>query len=231
MVRPIAAQTTLVEQVYDEILAEISDGRLKSNARLIQDDLARSLGVSRQPVQQALLLLNSRGYLQEAPGRGLVVAPIDIRTVGELYAVRTVIEGMAARLAASRHDKATTDRATIDKAAALIDHGRQCARQGAIAKLIRADMEFHKTIYDMSGNRMIHEMLRPAWHHCGRAMGEVLAQEEAPREIWEQHEAILDAIMREDPESAEARAREHVSVVSEVFIAGLRRGGREAKAG
>ena len=79
MVRPIAAQTTLVEQVYDEILAEISDGRLKSNARLIQDDLARSLGVSRQPVQQALLLLNSRGYLQEAPGRGLVVAPIDIR--------------------------------------------------------------------------------------------------------------------------------------------------------
>ena len=227
MVRPIAAQTTLVEQVYDEILAEISDGRLKSNARLIQDDLARSLGVSRQPVQQALLLLHSQGYLQEAPGRGLIVAPIDIRTVGELYDIRCAIEGMAARLAADRHH----DKASTDRAAALIDHGRQYARQGVIAKLIRADMDFHKTIYDMSGNQMIREVLQPAWYHCGRVMGEVLAQEEAPREIWEQHEAILSAIMRADPNAAEMLAREHVSIVATVFIAGLRRSGdREARA-
>ena len=139
---------------------------------------------------------------------------------------------MAARLAAGRHDKTTTDKATTDRAAALIDHGRQFARQGAISKLIRADMDFHRTIYDLSGNRMIREMLQPAWYHFGRTMGEVLAQEEAPREIWEEHEAILDAIMREDPETAEARAREHVSAVSEVFMGGLRRrGGREAKVG
>ena len=210
--RPIVGQTTLVEQVYDEILKEISDGRLKSNARLIQDDLARSLGVSRQPVQQALLLLHSQGYLQEAAGRGLIVAPIDLRRASELYQIRGAVEGMAARLAAGRQNKAAADRA-----AALIEHGRQAARQGVISKLLRADMDFHKTIYDMSGNQMIREMLEPAWHQCGRVMGEVLA-EETPSEIWDQHEAILAAILRGDANAAEKKARQHVSAVAAIFM-------------
>ena len=214
--RPILGQATLVEQVYDEILKEISDGRLKANVRLIQDDVARSLGVSRQPVQQALLLLHSQGYLQEAPGRGLVIAPIDLRRVSEIYDIRSVIEGMAARLAAGRQNKAAAE-----SAAALIEQGRQAARQGAISKLIRADMDFHKTIYDMSGNRMIREMLEPAWYQCGRFMGEVLA-EETPREIWDQHEAILAAILRADADAAETHASHHVSAVSAMFLQRLR---------
>lgn len=214
--RPILGQTTLVEQVYDEILKEITDGRLKSNARLIQDELARSLGVSRQPVQQALLLLHSQGYLQEAAGSGLVVAPIDLRRASELYEIRCVVEGMAARLAAGRRDKAAADRA-----AALIDQGRKAARQGVISKLLRADMDFHKTIYDMSGNQMIRETLKPAWHQVGRVMGEVLA-EETPGEIWDQHDAILSAILSGDADAAERHAQQHVSTVAAMFIERLR---------
>src|ERR1700722_13612927 len=71
----VQQQQTLVEQVVNAIVSEIVDGELPSNARLIQDDLARAYGVSRQPVQQALLLLRDRGLVREAPGRGLFFSP------------------------------------------------------------------------------------------------------------------------------------------------------------
>ncbi len=219
--RPLAVQATLVEQVYEKILAEISGGRLVSNQRLIQDELARMLGVSRQPIQQALLLLHSQGYLREAPGRGLVVAPIDIRAISELYQIRSVIEGLAARLAAARRDKAA-----LKRGLALVKDGRAAVKQGSLTKLIRADIEFHKALYDMSGNGMIREATQPNWYHFSRVMGEVLLQDEPPRDIWDQHEAILAAIEQENAASAEVLAREHITRAAEEFIFRLKQNER-----
>ena len=223
--RPLASQATLVEQVYEKLLAEISGGRLKSNQRLIQDDIARTLGVSRQPVQQALLLLHSRGYLAEAPGRGLVVAPIDIDMIAELYEIRSVVEGLAARLAAMQRDKSA-----VQGLFSLIAEGRSAASQGALTKLIRVDIEFHKALYDLSGNRMIRETIQPHWLHFSRVMGEVLLQDETPRDIWEQHEAIVSAIGDGDAQAAETRARNHVLRAAEHFVDRLRRRERHEEA-
>ena len=98
----VQSQPTLVEQVVNAIVSEIVDGELPANSRLIQDELARAYGVSRQPVQQALLLLRDRGLVREAAGRGLIVAPIDPGFVRRLYEVRAMLDGLAARLAAER---------------------------------------------------------------------------------------------------------------------------------
>ena len=76
--RAPTTQSRLVEQVYEAILSEITEGKLPPNSRLIQDELAEVYGVSRQPVQQALLLLRNKGVLVDAPGRGLIVAPLDL---------------------------------------------------------------------------------------------------------------------------------------------------------
>ena len=62
-------QPKLVEQVHDAILSEITAGRLQPGARIIQEQIAQELGVSRQPVQQALLLLRNQGVLRDAAGR------------------------------------------------------------------------------------------------------------------------------------------------------------------
>src|ERR1700751_5347143 len=86
-------QPTLVEQVVNAIVSEIVDGHLPANSRLIQDELARAYGVSRQPVQQALLLLRDRGMVREAPGRGLIVSPLDVEFVRNLYEIRIVLWG------------------------------------------------------------------------------------------------------------------------------------------
>src|SRR6516225_8810213 len=98
----VQVQPSLVEQVVNAIVSEIAEGELPANSRLIQDELARAYGVSRQPVQQALLLLRDRGMVREAPGRGLIVSPLDVGFVRNLYEMRAMLDGLAARLAAER---------------------------------------------------------------------------------------------------------------------------------
>ena len=95
-------QPKLVEQVHDAILSEITAGRLQPGARIIQEQIAQEqiaqeLGVSRQPVQQALLLLRNQGVLRDAPGRGLIVAPLDPDYVRNMYDMRAVMDGLACR--------------------------------------------------------------------------------------------------------------------------------------
>src|SRR6478609_6076222 len=124
---PLTVQPTLVDQVVDAIVAEIIGGELPSNSRLIQDDLARAYGVSRQPVQQALLLLRDRGLVREAPGRGLIVSPIDPEFVRKLYEVRAMLDGLAARLAAERG----AERAKIE-GTAYLEEGRAAVAGGSL---------------------------------------------------------------------------------------------------
>ena len=145
----VQAQPTLVEQVVNAIVSEIVDGELPSNSRLIQDELARAYGVSRQPVQQALLLLRDRGLVREAPGRGLIVSPIDLDFVRKLYEVRAMLDGLAARLAAERG----AERAKIE-GPAYLEAGRAAVESGSLHEQIEADMKFHAFINELSENRL-----------------------------------------------------------------------------
>ncbi|HTO66967.1 MAG TPA: GntR family transcriptional regulator [Bradyrhizobium sp.] len=214
--RTLAVQPSLVEQVYQEILSEIVAGRLPEHARLIQDEMARDLGVSRHPVQQALLLLRSQGFVRDASGRGLEVAPMDIDFVRDLYEVRTAAEGLACGLAAARG----AGRAAR-QGAKLIEEGRRAERECSVPKLINADVKFHEFLYEISGNRLIRETMQPYWLHARRLMGEVLMRDETPRRIWDQHQQILDAVIRGDAAAAEQLARLHITKTADVFIARL----------
>ena len=135
-------------------------GRLSEQARLIQDELARDLGVSRHPVQQALLLLRQQGFVREEPGRGLEVTPIDLTFVRNLYEVRAVAEGLASSLAASR---SAAQAAKFGPR--LIEEGRKAERETSVSKLIDADVKFHEFLYEISGNSLIREMMQPHWLH------------------------------------------------------------------
>ena len=216
--RPLATQPSLVEQVYQEILSEIVAGRLPEHARLIQDDVARDLGVSRHPVQQAFLLLRKQGLVRDAQGRGLEVAPIDIEFVRDLYEIRTVAEGLACSLAAGRG----AERAA-KQGPKLIEEGRRAEREYSVSKLINADVKFHEFLYEISGNRLIKDMMQPHWLHARRLMAEVLMRDETPRRIWDQHEEILGAVIRGDAPRAEELARSHITNTASVFISRLAR--------
>ncbi|MCB1995929.1 MAG: GntR family transcriptional regulator [Rhodoferax sp.] len=98
----LASAPDLVDQAYRTLVDAISSGALAPGERIVQEALAEQLAVSRQPVLQALRLLKADGLVQDAPGRGLRVTPLDAGLIAQVYAVRGALDGLAARLAAGR---------------------------------------------------------------------------------------------------------------------------------
>lgn len=213
--RALSPQPTLVDQVYQAILSEISEGKFGLDSRLIQEEIAESLGVSRQPVQQALLLLRSHGLLRDAPGRGLMVAPLDPEFVRNLYEVRAVLDGLASSKAAERnHETAKRE------GPAFIARGREAVKSRSIAQMIATDMDFHFFLYGLSNNPLVAEVSGPHWSYLRRVMGEVLMHD-VSRDIWDQHELILDAVIAGDVAEAEILARQHISHASDLLIGNI----------
>lgn len=211
--KTLTTQPNLVEQVRDAVLDEITSGQLAPGERIIQEQIAQALGVSRQPVQQALMLLRNQGVLQDAPGRGLIVASLDPEHVRHMYDMRAVIEGMACRRAAQINSARAAKFGP-----ALIEAGRKAAASGSVAKMIAADMKFHEFLYALSGNPLVGPALATHLIYTQRVMGEVLLRDEKPRDIWDQHAQILDAICAQDGERAEQLVRQHITQASGFMV-------------
>ena len=209
----LATQPNLAEQVRQAIVSEIASGKLKPGERIIQEQIAQELGVSRQPVQQALLLLKNQGVLRDAAGRGLLVTSLDPTQVRQMYDLRAVIEGLAFRKAAENNPERAKKLGP-----ALIQNGRKSVRSGLVARMIAADIKFHDFIYALSDNPLIAPAMQVQWTNTQRVMGEVLMRDETPRDIWDQHEALLKAVMAGDGEAAEALARQHITQAADFMI-------------
>lgn len=215
--KAIATQPNLVDQVKDALLAEIASGKMSQGERIIQEQIAQALGVSRQPVQQALLLLRNQGVLKDAPGRGLIVAPLDADHVAHIYDMRAAIEGMACRLAANNISEQT-----LKQGVAILEMGRKAVASGSIPKMIVADIRFHEFLYSLSGNPLIGPAMAPHLTYTQRVMGEVLIEDQEPRDIWDQHAKILDAIGQGKAELAEKLAKEHLMHASFFMVSRLK---------
>ena len=202
----------LVERAYHSLLDAISDGSLAAGARLTQQEIAEQLAVSRQPVLQAIRLLRKDGLVQDAPGRGVIVAPLDPAFIAQVYEVRAALDALAARLAAER-------RAVIDPR--LVERGRRAARGRDIKALIEADIAFHNAIFDASGNPLIAESARPHWVHLRRVLGAVLRASPQREALWDEHAAIADAIAAGDPDRAAALINHHALQASDNLRARL----------
>lgn len=207
------AQPKLVEQVHKAILAEIASGKLPPGARIIQEHIAQELRVSRQPVQQALILLRNQGVLHDAPGRGLLVALLDPQFVRHMYDVRAVMEGLAFRKAAENFTQSSKS-----KAKQLLATGRAAVQKGSVSEMIAADMAFHEFIYELADNPLIGPAMEAQWVNTQRIMGSVLLSANKPRDIWKQHEALFNLVAKGDGEHAEQSARQHIQEAADFMI-------------
>ena len=215
--KALTTQPNLVEQVHGAVLDEITSGHLAPGERIIQEQIAQTLGVSRQPVQQALMLLRIQGVLLDAPGRGLIIAPLDPEHVRHMYDMRAVIEGLACRRAAQINPELAAKLGP-----ALLEAGRKAVASGLVAKMIAADMKFHEFLYTLSGNPLVGPALMTHLTYTQRVMGEVLLRDEKPRDIWDQHDQILQAICSRDAERAESLVRQHITHASGFIVSMLR---------
>jgi DNA-binding GntR family transcriptional regulator len=212
--RYLALERSLTDRTYDAILDAICNGELSAGARINQDEVAQRLNVSRQPIVQALALLKVQGFVRESGRRGVVVAPLDASSISHLYELRSALDGAACRGAALRGS--ADARAWGPK---LIAEGRDAVATGSVKRMIEADMQFHRFLYELSGNPVIAETAALHWHHIRRLMGGYLQHYPVRASVWDEHEAILKAVMRGDPAQAEALARHHAEGAAANFTA------------
>jgi DNA-binding GntR family transcriptional regulator len=196
----IESTPDLVDQVYRSLLDAISDSSMAPGARIMQEDIAEQLNMSRQPVLQALRLLKKDGLVLDAPGRGGRVAPLDVTWLVQIYLVRSALDALAARLAA---------RAYYQMDPKLISQDRAAARANKVKAMMAADVQFHSVIYAASGNLLIAQSAQLHWQHIRRAMGAVLQVSTLRESIWDEYEAIAEAIGQGDENAAEALTRQH----------------------
>jgi DNA-binding GntR family transcriptional regulator len=189
--------------VYQLILDAIDGGELPGGSRLIETELAERFGVSRTPVREALKRLEAQGVVA-ADGRRLKVAELDHDQLGELYEVRRVVEGLAARLAA-RHaapEEIVLLRQMADEDRALADDARA---------LSLANKRFHRQLHRASHNRYLNQLLQGMRRSLALLAATTMVSATRRREAIAEHEAMIRAIADRDEDSAEAAARQHIS--------------------
>lgn len=196
----------LVDRVYRALVEAISTGTLAPGARFTQEEMAERLAVSRQPVLQAVRLLKRDGLVVDAPGRGVLVKPLDAESIAHVYQVRGALDALAARLAAER-------RAILPEH--LVADGRRAAAGHDVNAMIEADIAFHNAIYAAAGNPLLAESARLHWCHIRRAMGAVLRDSAQRATLWDEHAAIAQAIVDGDGARAEALSRQHGQAASD----------------
>jgi DNA-binding GntR family transcriptional regulator len=231
---PVPPRTQLVEQVYDRLLEAICSRRLAPGARLAQEHLAASLGVSRQPVSHALQLLKQQGLVRDAGRRGLVVAPIEADYVQALYEVRAALDAVAAARAARRIGEAGRGggphAGRLAEARMILERGRAAAAAGDKPAMADADLALHGVINELAGNPVIVEIARQHWSHIRRAIDVVLDDPTLHLRVWDEHAAIVAAIAAGDAARAERLAREHARRAGEETWQRLTTGPERAEA-
>jgi DNA-binding GntR family transcriptional regulator len=188
--------------VFETLRDAIWDGRIARGVRIREEEIARNLGVSRTPVREALQRLQQRGLLVVGAGRGLVVAELSHHQVVELYAMREILEGSAARFAA-RHATETE----IDILHQLQRDLRQ-VKTDAMA-VVMLNRQFHQAIYSAAHNEYLMRAL-DSLHDSLALLNHTTFRMPKRRESDDEHRKIALAIEKRDPDQAEQAARAHI---------------------
>ncbi|AWD23127.1 GntR family transcriptional regulator [Pseudogemmobacter blasticus] len=192
------------KDAYTLILEAIEAGTYKPGDRLVESELAERLGVSRTPVREALQRLETQAMLTR-DGRSLIVATLDHNQLAELYAVRTELEGLAARLAA-RH--ATEEEIRVLQSMAADD---RALVGGDPRELSRANKRFHKLIHLASHNRFLVQQLDLVHRSMALMATTSFAAEGRDEVALHEHEEIVAAIAAGDGEAAYQALKTHIS--------------------
>lgn len=205
---------TLSDVVYTRLLDAICAGDLAPGEALVQEKLAATLGVSRQPVLQALAVLRREGFVEPADRRGYRVTALSGEMVAQVYELRGALDRLAAGAAARRAGPEA--RTHLE---AVMREGEAAVAAGDTRRLIEADVAFHETIYRLARNPLVEEAAAQPWRHIRRAMGAVLRDASGRRGVWAEHRRIVDAILAGDAAAAEEAAAHHAAVAGERMLA------------
>jgi DNA-binding GntR family transcriptional regulator len=201
-----------------ELIREaIIDGRLKPGQRLKEEDLARQLGISRTPIREALLMLQVEGLIVATPNRGATVRVHTPEDLEDLYALRALLEGHAARRAGPRisEEQVVQLRESCDRFEELSPHEE-------LRELVRENLFFHSTILDIAGSARLASMVRRVIELPLVYKSYIWYSPDQKRISSHYHRQIVNALATGDAERAELVMKEHVFEARDILVGRLR---------
>ena len=212
----------LVDDATQTLRDAILDGRFTAGARLRQTDLADQLAISRTPVREALGRLQHEGLVELLPGGGVRVAVLALEEAAELYDLREVLDGLAARLAAQRAAPASFAR--LEKS---LDRMAQCLARNDANQWFGAHVAFHEEIFRASGNARLLALAPLVRLSIQRFHPVLLRTPHRLADADREHRGIHAAIVAGDGERAELLARAHIAGAKEIVVKAIAQGGTD----
>lgn len=192
----------LRDRVYEALLELITTRALQPGQHLVESELAGHLGVSRQPVREALQRLNTEGWVDLRPAQGAFVHEPTEEEADQLLTVRTLLEAEAARLAAVHADDAG-----VAALRELCARGEEAVAADDVDAAVALNARFHARVMDLAGNVVLAELAaqvdrRVRWYYTP------VARQRGGRS-WVEHRDLIDAIAHHDEQRATRLMREH----------------------
>lgn len=212
-----ARSRTLADRAFATLHEAILVGRLEPGRRLPIEELASALEMSPMPVREALRRLDAVGLVEHVPHRGARVTQLSVADVTEIYEARLALEPLAVRHAAERlsDDDAARARAAFDALARV-------ARRTTV-RTWPAHTEFHFSLYRAARSRWLMRLIVPLWESAERYR--MATWPRGRLDIRQaEHEAILEAVLARDPETASERMRDHLATTANELAARLGEG-------
>lgn len=203
---------TATNDIVASLRQAIIAGEFRPGERLIEPLLAHQLNVSRTPVREAILQLENEGLVKRIPYRGAVVAEISSRDVGEIYAVKSVLEGLASQLACGRISEGQLKELRI-----LLRQMGSHASQQDLDAYTQVSRGFHLKIVEIAGNRWLLDTYRKLEPPIQGLRILALSLPGRPKNSLREHRAIVNAIARGDPARAEFLTQQHVRQAGEIL--------------
>ncbi|KYO66144.1 MULTISPECIES: GntR family transcriptional regulator [Thermovenabulum] len=196
---------SLRNKIYQHLKNAILNGVYKPGESLIELKVARELGVSRTPVREAIRQLELEGLVSSIPNKGVIVEGVTEKDVEDIYTIRKMIEGLAARWAA---EKITPEQ--LKELKDILDLMEFYTQKGEIEKASELDTQFHDLIFKACQSRPLESVLSHFNHFIQRArLVSIKSIGRAPYTL-EEHKKIYEALAKRNPEEAEQAMINHV---------------------
>jgi DNA-binding GntR family transcriptional regulator len=211
--KPIERHQTLREKILETIREAILKGTLKPGEKVAEPELAERFGISRTPIREAFRQLESEGYLTVIPRKGAVVTSLSERDVEEFYAIKSILEGYAAHIAAQR----LADR-DIERLEAINSRLQQLAEESDVKTFFRVHNEFHELFIRAAGNEKLFELISQMMMKFNRLRMASLSLPGRMEISVQEHKKIIEAFKAHNGERADNLVRKTASIGGQVLI-------------
>ena len=202
---PVIQRHSVANQVYSDLRNRILSGQIPQGERLVESTIARSLGISRAPVREAVNRLMEAGLLENRTHFGPSVVQMGNEKIRELYAVRNSIESLAIQAVAQRHSKDN-----IAELRFLIMVMSDRAEANDLPGVVEAELAFHEALWRMADNPYIQKIAGLLFDHMRLALTIDNAAYGNLVDVAREHEPLVDAIETGNPDKASEALTRHI---------------------